>query len=141
MPTMSDPLAPDALVQLARSLASPDARLSTPAQSLALIAHAIHSALGFRLVHPKPDAQAETGDSNEGQHQGEQGQQGGDGVKNRLPRDWPPDEGKGELKLKYRHDQSSLEFVISVVDLGGRLLVAGAAVDVSSRLFPFLNSS
>ncbi|BGP11493.1 hypothetical protein JCM10049v2_007400 [Rhodotorula toruloides] len=133
---MSDPLAPDALVQLARSLASPNAQLSTPAQALALLIHAIHSALSFRLVQPKPDAEEETGAS-EGQQQGEQGGQAGEGVKNRLPRDWPPEEGTGELKLKYRHEQSSMEFVVSVVDLGGRLLVAGAAVDNPARSSTF----
>ncbi|BGP27740.1 proteasome Inhibitor PI31 [Rhodotorula toruloides] len=125
---MGDPLTPDAVVQLARSLAYPDARLSTAAQSLSLVIHAIHSSLSFRLVHPEPEAGTGPG-TREGYQQGEQGQQAAEGVRNRLPRDWPPEEGKGELKLKYRHDQSSLEFVVSVVDLGGRLLVAGAAVD------------
>ncbi|BGP43576.1 hypothetical protein JCM10449v2_007617 [Rhodotorula kratochvilovae] len=110
-----DPLAPDALLALARRLVAPDASLSTPAQALALVVHALHSALGFRLVQPAPTEGADP--------------------PNRLPDDWP--HPQGELKFRYKHDQSSLEFVISVVNLGDRLLVAGAAVDNPQRSSTF----
>ncbi|GAA5824622.1 hypothetical protein JCM3770_000317 [Rhodotorula araucariae] len=110
-----DPLAPDALIALARRLVAPDASLSTPAQALALVVHAVHSALAFRLVQPAPADAADP--------------------PNRLPDDWP--RPGGELKFRYRHSQSSLEFVISVVDLGDRVLVAGAAVDNPQRSSTF----
>lgn len=110
-----DPLSPSALASLAPRLVSPSCSLSSPVQALALLVHAIHSALSFRLVQPAPAPPTEGSDE---EHQ----------QANRLPDDWPPPHG--ELKFRYRHDQSSLEFVVTVVELGDRALVAGAAVDV-----------
>ena len=118
-----DPLSSDALVALAPQLVSPSCTLSSPVQALALIVHTVHTALAFRLTQPEPL----TGD---GHHA------------NRLPDEWPPHSSPGELKFRYRHDQSSLEFVVTVVELGDRALVAGAAVDVRplSRPLPLARS-
>lgn len=94
---MADPLAADTLLERMRSLAAPDTRIASAVQALALLAHAIHAQLDFRLVHPQE-----------------------------LPSDWLE---RDQFKLRYRHDQSSLEFVVSVQDLAPspRLLIAAAA--------------
>ncbi|GAA5926458.1 hypothetical protein JCM1841_001727 [Sporobolomyces salmonicolor] len=104
---MADPLDPTALVSLAKSLVSPSAALTSPTQALALLIHSVHSALAFRLIDPTPGRAAEH--------------------PNALPEHWPVP--GAELKFKYRHHQSSLDFVVSVIDLGGRALIAGAAVE------------
>lgn len=102
-PQMADPLGSDKLLERARSLAGSTTSLSSALQALALVAHAIHSQLDFRLVSPTE-----------------------------LSDDWL---NKDSFKLKYRHDQSSLEFVVSIQDLNNRLLVAAAADadDANSR--------
>ncbi|GJN94413.1 hypothetical protein Rhopal_007493-T1 [Rhodotorula paludigena] len=111
---MPDPLDPAALCALAPSLVAPDCSLATPAHALALVVHALHSALAFRLVDPAPPPPpAESTDEH--------------ATPNRLPDSWPAP--GAELKFRYKHAQSSLDFVVSIVQLGDRLLVAGAAVD------------
>ncbi|GAA5896300.1 hypothetical protein JCM5296_002940 [Sporobolomyces johnsonii] len=104
---MADPLDPTNLVSLSKSLVSPSSTLTSPTQALALLIHSIHSALAFRLIDPTPCSAQDH--------------------PNALPENWPIP--GAELKFKYRHEQSSLEFVVSVVDLGGRALIAGAAVE------------
>ena len=112
---MASILSPAALNRLALSLlpapssGSPD--LLSPIEAAALLAHAIHTSTGFRLVEPAPPAVAD----------------GEEGVKNQLPSDWTR-----TTKFKYKHEQSSLEFVVNVVELGGRGMVAAVAVEVSS---------
>lgn len=87
-------------------------KLATPIEALELIVHAIHTQTGFRLVSPASDPDSS--------------------VANRLPSNWTRD--GTPTKLKYKHDQSSLEFVVSVVELGGRAMLAAVAVQV--RSFP-----
>lgn len=112
---MASILSPATLNRLASSLVppsqpgSPD--LKTPIEAAALLAHAIHTSTGFRLVDPAPLAAAE----------------GEEVVKNRLPSDWA---AGGTTKYKYKHEQSSLEFVVNLVELGGRGQVAAVAVQV-----------
>ncbi|GAA5863659.1 hypothetical protein JCM8547_003684 [Rhodosporidiobolus lusitaniae] len=117
---MSDPLSPSALTALLPRLVSPSTSLSSPPQALALVVHAIHSALSFRLISPSPSSTPAPTSTDGGQAEAPH--------PNKLPDGWPVAQG-GELKLKYRHEQSSLEFVVSVVELGGRALIAGVAVD------------
>ena len=102
---MSDPLSPSSLITKSQSLCSPSTLLSSPSSVLLLLLHSLHSSLSFRLISPTPQED------------------------NKLPSEWPSSLG-GDLKLKYKHDQSSLQFVISVVDLGDKLMVVGNAVDV-----------
>ncbi|KAM0755560.1 hypothetical protein T439DRAFT_351335 [Meredithblackwellia eburnea MCA 4105] len=130
---LSNLLSPPQINPLARSLlAKPSfdqrdqeqqqqqADLKTPIEAAALLSHAIHTAVGFRLVDPPPVDQND----------------GADDVKNKLPSNWIPG---GSSKLKYRHEQSSLEFVVSVVEIGGRGMVAAVAVeDNKSVSFDFL---
>ncbi|GAA5972883.1 hypothetical protein JCM11641_003987 [Rhodosporidiobolus odoratus] len=126
----SNALSPDSLLQLAQQLVSSSTSLSTPTQVLALLIHAIHSALSFRLITPEPASSTPT----------ELSQASGETAPhpNTLPQGWPTKDG--ELKFKYKHDQSSLEYVVSVVQLGDRALVAGVAVQNprTSSTFDFL---
>ncbi|GAA6017731.1 hypothetical protein JCM10207_000478 [Rhodosporidiobolus poonsookiae] len=113
-----DPWDTTALIEQSKQLVSLSSSLSSPTQVLALLVHSIHSALSFRLVSPQP-ASASSGD----------GGAANQAHPNRLPDEWP--QSGAELKFKYKHDQSSLEYVVSVIELGGKALVAGAAVDDS----------
>lgn len=113
----SDPLSPAALVDLAKQLSpSPDTQLVSPTVALALLIHAIHSALSFRLVSPAPAPPSD----------GEQS------LPNALPDTWPPHPG-GQLKFDYKHEQSTMNFQVTVVELGARILVAAVAVEVSQQ--------
>ncbi|GAA5820921.1 hypothetical protein JCM11251_001877 [Rhodosporidiobolus azoricus] len=125
----SNSLDPSNLVDLARSLVAQDTALTSPTQALALLLHSIHSALSFRLVSPSPLSPP----TNATERQGDG--EGGEAHPNRLPEGWP--QQGGELKFRYKHHQSSLEFVITVVELGDRALVAGAAVDNPSSSSTF----
>ncbi|GAA5821228.1 hypothetical protein JCM10212_005325 [Sporobolomyces blumeae] len=107
-----DPLSPSRLIERARTLVAPDATLSTPSQVLALVVHSIHSSLSFRLVDPVPTPPPSDDPDQEA---------------NKLPDDWPK-QGH-ELKFRYKHDQSSLEFVVSVIDLGDKLVVNANALN------------
>jgi proteasome inhibitor subunit 1 (PI31) len=109
-------LTPSTLLPLALTLVPPSTTtLVHPADALALLVHAIHTNVGFRLISPvAPRAAGQA----EGQLMEEQ--------KNVLGPGW--DVG---LKFKYRHEQSALEFVVSVVELGGRAIIAAVAVEVS----------
>ncbi|GAA5892762.1 hypothetical protein JCM6882_000574 [Rhodosporidiobolus microsporus] len=122
MTASNDPLDPTALIVLAKRLVHPSTTLSSPTQALALLVHAIHSALSFKLVSPtsQEGATAE-GDAN--------------AHPNQLPQGWP--QQGGELKFRYKHEQSSHEVVITVVELGDRALIAGAAVDNPSASSSF----
>ncbi|GAA5874950.1 hypothetical protein JCM16303_004956 [Sporobolomyces ruberrimus] len=108
----SDPalLSATQLISSAQSLAPASTSFSSASQVVLLLLHSIHSALSFRLTTPTPRE---------------------DGPTNTLPKDW-----QGWTSLKYKHDQSSLEFVVSVIDLGDKLLLVGNAVD-SSRSSSF----
>ena len=85
--------------------------LDSPIETLALLIHAIHTQVGFHLVQPAP-AQA---------------QEGAEVIVNQLPATWT---SNGAAKFRYKHEQSSLEFVITVTELGGRAMVAAVAVEV-----------
>ncbi|GAA5987270.1 hypothetical protein JCM5350_008125 [Sporobolomyces pararoseus] len=100
-----DLLSATQLLSLCHSLSPSSTCLSSPSQVVLLLVHSIHSSLSFRLIDPKPQQQD----------------------KNELPRDW--EKSSSNNGFKYKHDQSSLEFIISVVDLGDKLLIVGNAVN------------
>ncbi|GAA5930128.1 proteasome inhibitor PI31 family protein [Sporobolomyces koalae] len=104
---MADPLSATNLIAQSQSLIDPSASLTSPASVLALLVHSIHTALSFRLSSPTnlDDSQA---------------------TPSRLTQEWTTESNH---KFKYKHDQSSLEFVVSVVDLGDKVLLVGNAVD------------
>jgi len=106
---MSDPLSPSTLINKSQSLCSPSTSLPSPSSVLLLVLHSLHSSLSFRLISPTPQDES-----------------------NKLTQEWP---AQGDsTKFKYKHDQSSLEFIISVVDLGDKLMVLGNAVNVNHFL-------
>ncbi|ORY55967.1 PI31 proteasome regulator N-terminal-domain-containing protein, partial [Leucosporidium creatinivorum] len=106
-------LTPSSLSSLAVSLLpSDDNSLSSPIEALALLIHSIHTQVGFRLISPASPAVEQ--------------EEGAQSVINKLPAGWS---SSGSPKFKYKHEQSSLEFVISVTELGGRALVAAVAVE------------
>lgn len=51
-----------------------------------------------------------------------------------LPAEWNKN-GPGHYTFKYKHDQSSLEFVLNVSKLGGRTLINAIAVEVSPYMY------
>ncbi|KAG8928145.1 hypothetical protein FRC02_007294 [Tulasnella sp. 418] len=108
---MSDPLNPSALLEtLPTLLPSDDGVIASPMDALAALLHTAMIALGFRLV--AIDESSPT-------------QEYPDGV---LPSGWKrssPD----SYSLRYRHEQSSLVFLLKIVKLGNRALVHGIALE------------
>lgn len=94
-------LDPSALLSILPSLLPSDGkRLTSPTAALAALAHSIMTALEFRLVAIDDDSASTHADSNA------------------LPAQWSTN--ASALTLRYKHSQSSLEFVIKVSRLGGR---------------------
>ncbi|EEB88425.1 hypothetical protein MPER_13750, partial [Moniliophthora perniciosa FA553] len=83
--------------------------LKSPEDGLAAISHTILSALAFRLVG--------IDDSSSGLH----------ASSNTLPAEWNKN-GPGNYTFRYKHDQSSLEFLIKISRMGTRLLFNAIAM-------------
>jgi len=85
-------------------------KLNSAQDGLAALLHTAMTELGFRLIAvdenspPKPD------------------------VNNILPEDWAK-HGPGSYAFRYRHDQSSLEFLLKVSKLGNRTLFNAIALE------------
>jgi hypothetical protein len=79
-------------------------QVPAPTAALALLVHALHVRLGFRLDPPR------------------------DG--NVLPDDWLASKGD-YIALRYRHEQSSMVFELNITRVGGRAVVNAIAVEVS----------
>ncbi|RDB22635.1 Proteasome inhibitor PI31 subunit [Hypsizygus marmoreus] len=107
----NDILDPSALISLLPTLLPPSSKhLASPQDAIAALLHSIMSAVAFRLV-----AVDETSPS-------------GSVLANVLPAEWNKN-GPGNYTFRYRHDQSSLEFVLKVSKLGGRTLINAIAVE------------
>ncbi|KAH7887861.1 PI31 proteasome regulator N-terminal-domain-containing protein [Phlebopus sp. FC_14] len=107
----NNPLDPAVLTsRLAALLPPSNSTLTSPQDGLAALVHTVLSALAFRLVaiddnspaRPHPD--------------------------NVLPDDWNS-KGLVDRIFRYKHDQSSLEFVVKVIKLGQRTLINAIAVE------------
>ncbi|KAG9104718.1 hypothetical protein FRC06_011612 [Ceratobasidium sp. 370] len=88
--------------------------LSSPQDALAVLLHAAMTALSFRLVaidETAPDQEPEAG-TTPGQ----------------LPESWSS-KGPDVYTFRYKHDQSSLTFLLKLVKLSGRVIVHGIAVE------------
>ncbi|EJD01182.1 uncharacterized protein FOMMEDRAFT_125897 [Fomitiporia mediterranea MF3/22] len=81
--------------------------LTRPHDGVAALSHSILSALGFRLVGVD-DSSSSTF------------------AENVLPDEWNA-HGPGSYTLRYRHDQSSLEFIVKITKLGTRTLINAIA--------------
>jgi len=115
---MSNALAPSQLLSTLLGLLPPEVGvLDNATAAIALLAHAIHTALGFRLVKPAA-TDSEASSSTDPQ------------VRNKLSKDWV-DRASGDesFALSYRHEQSSLLFEARIGRLGGRIVVNAVAVE------------
>jgi len=111
-----DPLDPAALTgRLPSLLPEATKKLDTSQDGLTALLHTAMVELGFRLIAvdehspPTPD------------------------LNNILPEDWAK-HGPGSYTLRYKHDQSSLEFLFKVSKLGNRTLFNAIALEVRRLL-------
>jgi proteasome inhibitor subunit 1 (PI31) len=112
-------LDPSAIVSLLSTLLPPSAKgLASPHDAIAALFHAAMSALAFRLIAVDDSSPVVSSPVNV------------------LPVEWNTN-GPGHYTFKYRHEQSSLEFVMKVSKLGGRVLVNAIAVEVRTSIFEF----
>ncbi|KAF8639931.1 hypothetical protein AX17_001181 [Amanita inopinata Kibby_2008] len=96
-------LDPSALISsLPRLLPESQDSLTTPHDAIAALLHATMASLSFRLIAINESSLSDAA--------------------NVLPAEWNKD-GPGSYTFKYRHNQSSLEFLIKVISLGRRTLV------------------
>lgn len=89
-------------------------KLESPQDAIAALVHTAFDALSFRLVAVDDSTPASST------------------LEGVLPDSWNS-HGPGSYTLRYRHEQSSLEFVVKVVKLGSRTLINGIAVQVRDR--------
>ncbi|KAJ7095259.1 PI31 proteasome regulator N-terminal-domain-containing protein [Mycena belliarum] len=103
-------LDPAALIALLPDLLPPSKKtLSSSQDGIAALVHAAMSSLAFRLVAIDDLSP-------------------GTSSLLALPDEWNKD-GPGHYTFRYRHDQSSLEFVVKVSKLGGRTLINAIALE------------
>ena len=102
----ADVLDPSAILDLLPSLLPQTKLLASPEDAIAALIHSALTTLAFRPV--AIDHQAES---------------------NMLPVEWNKN-GPSHYSFKYRHEQSSLEFIINVSKLGTRTLINAIALEV-----------
>jgi len=103
---MADVLDSAAIISSLPTLLPPsNKKLGSPLDAIVAILHTAMSAVSFRLIG------ARSMDSNV------------------LPDEWN-DSGSGDYTLRYRHDQSGLEFVMKIAQLGRRTIVNAIALEV-----------
>jgi len=103
-------LDPFSIVSLLPSLLPTESKsLSSPQDGIAALLHSSLSALSFRLIAVNSSPQQA----------------------NILPVNWNKD-GPQHYSFKYRHEQSSMEFVINISKLGKRTVINAIALEVST---------
>lgn len=119
----SNILDPAALTsQLVALLPPSNKRFASAHDGLAALVHTIFTALGFRLIAIDDTSSAKSFQNNV------------------LPEDWNTNALSGHT-LRYRHEQSSLEFLVKVVRLGQRTLINAIALEVRCChpcMYPYL---
>ncbi|KAL7009058.1 hypothetical protein EMMF5_001255 [Cystobasidiomycetes sp. EMM_F5] len=114
----SNPLAPDALSQLLVDLTSHDGhavQIDSPVTALALLAHTIHTALGFRLTKPASVTEPASDDPQQ---------------RNRLAHEWIASKSHDEsFSFTYTHTQSSMVFEVRINRLGNRVVFNALGVE------------
>ena len=114
-------LDPSAILSLLPSLLPLSSKTLRSAQDgIAALLHTALSAVGFRLIAVDESAAANAL------------------LENILPNGWNQ-HGPGHYTFRYRHEQSSLEFVVKIVKLGSRTLVNAIAVEVRI-MYPALST-
>lgn len=115
--TMAVALDPSAVLATVKDVLPPSQRvLKTPQDGIAVLLHGVMSILGFRLVG-LDDSSADA------QHD-----------KNVLPDNWNA-HSPNSFGFRYRHDQSSLVYLLKAVKLSKRLVIHGIALEVQPALF------
>lgn len=110
-----DLLDPSALTASLPNLLPPNRKkLESQQDAITALVHTAFKVLSFRLVAVDDSTPASSNL---------------DGI---LPDSWNS-HGPGSYTLRYRHEQSSLEFVVKVVKLGSRTLINAIAVEVRDR--------
>ncbi|PWN52032.1 hypothetical protein IE53DRAFT_385578 [Violaceomyces palustris] len=127
-----DPLDPTIVLSTLPSLirSTPRPQLRSHQDAIPALIHAILTNLDFRLVGLKEDDRIQTVEEGEGGSQGSGGQSTDQVplVRNLLPQDWNA-KGPDFYSFRYKHDQSSLEFLIKVIAMGKRTLVNATALE------------
>lgn len=109
---MANVLDPSALLSsIPRLLAPSPKALASPNDAITALIHAAMTALSFRLV-AADESSPPLLETN-----------------NVLPPDWNK-QGPGHYALRYKHNQSSLEFLVKVVSLGRRTLINAISLEV-----------
>ncbi|KDR83591.1 hypothetical protein GALMADRAFT_85916 [Galerina marginata CBS 339.88] len=107
----NDILDPSAVLSLLPTLLPPDNRsLASPQDGIAALVHAALSVLAFRLIAVDESSSSQASSSNV------------------LPSNWNKS-GPGNYAFKYRHDQSSLEFLVKLSKLGTRAIINAIALE------------
>lgn len=110
----SDILDPAALISLLPTLLPSSSKsLSSPQDAISALIHTALTVLAFRLISVDDDESASL-------------------TANLLPPQWNKG-GPGHYTFKYKHDQSSLDFVIKISKLGPRTVVNAIAFQVSTH--------
>jgi proteasome inhibitor subunit 1 (PI31) len=109
----ADILDPSAILDLLPSLLPQAKLLASPEDAIAALVHSALTTLAFRLVAIDQVATSSASQSKS----------------NVLPVEWNKN-GPSYYSFKYRHEQSSLDFLISVSKLGTRTLVNAIALEV-----------
>lgn len=110
----TDALDPSALISLLPTLLPESSkRLASPHDGITSLIHAAMTVLAFRLIAVDDSAAAASYTSNV------------------LPAEWNKN-GPSHYTLRYRHDQSSLEFLLKIAKLGPRTLINAIAVEVGT---------
>ncbi len=105
-------LDPSALLSSIPKLLPPSSKaLNSPSDAIAALSHAAMTALSFRLVAADESSSPLLESDNV------------------LPLDWN-NQGPGHYAFRYKHNQSSLEFLVKVVHLGRRTLINAIALEV-----------
>jgi len=104
-------LDPSALLSTLPSLLpASNKKLDNPQDALAALAHTIMAVLGFRLIGVDDSSSARTFEGNQ------------------LPEEWKQ-HGPGSYAFRYRHEQSSLEFLLKISKLGSRTMINAIALE------------
>ena len=95
-------------------LPTSDKTLQSPQDALATLVHTALTVLGFRLIGVDDSSSTSTFEGNV------------------LPESWNS-HGPGHYTFRYKHEQSSLEFVLKMAKLGNRFTINAIAVEVRIR--------
>lgn len=108
---MSNILDPSALLSKLPGLLPPENALQSQQDGLSALTHSAMTVLGFRLIGVDDNSSPRTFEGNV------------------LPSGWN-DHGPGSYTLRYKHEQSSFEFVLKVFKLGSRTMISAIALEV-----------